>query len=236
MNVFITGASKGIGKELALFFAANGARNLFLLSRDQKKLNQTKSACEKYNKSTKVVLLPFSLGEEATYQQIATTVKKYCVHIDILINNAGYLVNKKYADITRKDMEDCYNVNVFGPYFLTQSLLGIMGGKKRTHVVNIGSMGGFQGSSKFAGLSAYTSSKMALVGVTECLAEELKTRNISVNCLAIGAVSTEMQKEAFPGYKAPHTPKEMAAFIGDFSINGSNFFNGKIIPVAVSTP
>lgn len=236
MNVLITGASRGIGKELAIYFAKSGAKNLFLVSRDEKKLIQTKNACLKENAKTNVVILTFSLADDASFSNIKSVVKKHCAHLDILINNAGHLVNKKFPDITTKDLEDCYNINVFGPYFLTQALMYLMGGKKGSHVVNIGSMGGFQGTSKFAGLSAYTSSKMALVGLTECLAEELKPNNISVNCLAIGAVSTEMQKEAFPGYKAPHSPKEMASFIGDFSIKGRKFFNGKIIPVAVSTP
>ena len=97
-------------------------------------------------------------------------------------------------------------------------------------------MGGFQGSAKFAGLSAYSSSKAAVVGLTECLAEELKDKDIFVNCLAIGAVQTEMLSEAFPGYEAPVSPKQMAEYIFDFAIKGSQFYNGKILPVSSSTP
>jgi NAD(P)-dependent dehydrogenase (short-subunit alcohol dehydrogenase family) len=97
-------------------------------------------------------------------------------------------------------------------------------------------MGGFQGSAKFKGLSAYSSSKSALAGLTECLAEELKEKNIAVNCLAIGAVQTEMLNKAFPGYQAPLKANEMAAFISEFAVNGHKYFNGKIIPVSSSTP
>ena len=97
-------------------------------------------------------------------------------------------------------------------------------------------MGGFQGSTKFAGLSAYSSSKSALSGLTECLAEELKDRNIAVNCLALGAVQTEMLGKAFPGYKAPLSAAKMAEFICEFALTGQLFFNGKIIPVSSTTP
>jgi NAD(P)-dependent dehydrogenase (short-subunit alcohol dehydrogenase family) len=97
-------------------------------------------------------------------------------------------------------------------------------------------MGGFQGSSKFPGLSAYSASKAALASLTECMAEELKSDGIHVNCLALGAVDTEMLRQAFPGYQAPVSSEDMARFIGEFSINQRTFFNGKIIPVSSSTP
>jgi short-subunit dehydrogenase len=119
---------------------------------------------------------------------------------------------------------------------LIQLLLPLMNKKNKSHILNIGSMGGFQGSSKFAGLSAYSSSKASLSVLTECLAEEFKTKNISVNCLALGAVQTEMLNLAFPGYKAPLTSKQMAKFICHFALTGHEYFNGKIIPVSSSTP
>jgi len=125
---------------------------------------------------------------------------------------------------------------VFGPFLLIQSLLPLMGKKSKTHIVNISSMGGFQGSAKFAGLSAYSSSKTALVGLTECLAEELKSTSISINCLAIGAVQTEMLSKAFPGYKAPLKANQMAEYIKEFAVSGSKFYNGKVLPVSSTTP
>jgi 3-oxoacyl-[acyl-carrier protein] reductase len=97
-------------------------------------------------------------------------------------------------------------------------------------------MGGIQGSSKFPGLAAYSSSKGALITLTEMLAEEYKESNISFNALALGAVQTEMLAEAFPGYQASTTAREMARFIADFALNGHQFFNGKVLPVAHSTP
>ena len=108
--------------------------------------------------------------------------------------------------------------------------------RQNAHIVNIGSMGGFQGSAKFKGLSLYSSSKGALAILSECLAEELKERKIFVNCLALGSAQTEMLSEAFPGYHAPLTAREMAGFVVDFATRGHRWFNGKVLPVAVSTP
>jgi len=104
------------------------------------------------------------------------------------------------------------------------------------HVVNISSMGGVQGSVKFAGLSAYSSSKGALITLTELLAEEYKEHGPSFNVLALGAVQTEMLEEAFPGYKPPMLAIEMAEYIVDFSLNGQKYYNGKLLQVANSTP
>ena len=97
-------------------------------------------------------------------------------------------------------------------------------------------MGGFQGSSKYRGLSYYSAAKAALSCLSECLAEEFREDGIIVNCLALGSVQTEMLEEAFPGYKAPVSAREMAELIADFAVKGSRFFNGKIIPVAFSNP
>ena len=107
---------------------------------------------------------------------------------------------------------------------------------KDAHIVNIGSMGGFQGSSKFPGLSAYSASKAALHTLTECLAQEFTEQGIKVNCLALGSAQTEMLEKAFPGYESPVMAFEMGKYIADFALTGHRFFNGKVLPVAVTTP
>ena len=154
--------------------------------------------------------------------------------IDILINNAGKLIHKPFLEITLQELEAVYKTNVFAVVELTKMVIPKM--QKGGHVVNISSMGGVQGSAKFAGLSAYSSSKGALITLTELLAEEYKDAGISFNVLALGAVQTEMLKEAFPGYQAPTTALEMASFIYDFAVNQGKMFNGKILQVSNSTP
>ena len=133
-------------------------------------------------------------------------------------------------------MEKMVRVNFLGSVKFIQVLLPKLGGKKVSHVINIGSMGGFQGSSKFPGLSVYSASKAALASITECLATEFYDRNIRFNCLALGAVQTEMLTEAFPGYKAPVSPESMAEYIVEFGLNGHKFFNGKVLPVSLIDP
>ena len=154
--------------------------------------------------------------------------------IDVLINNAGFLVNKPFLQQTAQDIMSQLSVNFIAPVRLMQELFNFLA--PGTHIVNISSVGGFQGSVKFPGLSIYSSTKAALNILTEALAEEWKSYGIKINSLCLGAVQTEMLEQAFPGYKAPLTPEEMAEFISYFAINGSKFFNGKVIPVSLSTP
>jgi 3-oxoacyl-[acyl-carrier protein] reductase len=132
-------------------------------------------------------------------------------------------------------MSNMVQINYLAPIQIVQSLLGNLK-RGKAHIVNIGSMGGFSGSSKFPGLSIYSSTKAALANLSECWAEELKEFGVTSNCLALGAVNTEMLKNAFPGYEAPVNSRLMGEKIVDFSINFNGVLNGKIIPFSVSTP
>lgn len=156
------------------------------------------------------------------------------VALDAVVNNAAILHNKPFGQYTAGDLEQQFRTNVYAPFLLLQALEPYL--SPGSHVVNIGSMGGYQGSTKFPGLSAYSASKGALAVFTECLAEEWKTKNIRVNCLALGSVNTEMLAEAFPGYTAPLNPDQMADFVSRFALEGHSFFNGKILPVSITVP
>ena len=232
MNIIITGASRGIGYELAKILSQDPKNKVIAVSRNKEKLD--KLAGE--SKSGNIYAIHLDLNDSLSRNNFISTITKKIDSVDVLINNAGAIVNKPFEKITEKELNHVYNVNVFAVFQLIQSLLPLMGKKAKTHIVNISSMGGFQGSAKFAGLSAYSSSKAAVAGLSECLAEELKDKNIAVNCLCLGAVQTDMLDEAFPGYKAPVTAKQMAEFIANFSLTGHNYFNGKVLPVSLSTP
>ena len=236
MNIVLTGASRGIGYELVKQFCSSGANTIFAVSRNGNKLEQLKKECEGLNSRSKVIPLIFDLSKDAEIQKVVSEIKKETNSINILINNAGAIVNKPFSEITPVDMEYVYQVNVFSVIRLIQGLLCLMDEKQKSHIINISSIGGVQGSSKFAGLSSYSSSKAALICLTECLAEEFKEKNIAFNCLALGAVQTEMLNEAFPGYKAPVSPLEMASYIIDFAFNAHKVMNGKVIPVSLSNP
>jgi 3-oxoacyl-[acyl-carrier protein] reductase len=232
MLILITGASKGIGYEMVKHFSQNSSNLIIAVSRNIDSL----SKLVKEKNTHGILPIKADITNSLHLKKIVSTVMLLGLHLDILINNAGELVNKPFEKITIKELQSVYNTNVFAPFQLIQLLLPLLQSKNKSHIVNIGSMGGFQGSAKFAGLSAYSSSKTALSGLTECLAEELKSKNISVNCLALGAVQTEMLSKAFPKYKAPIKAKEMAEFICSFALTGHAYFNGKIIPVSSTNP
>jgi len=224
-NIIITGTSRGIGFEMVQQFAKNGHKVL-ALSRNELPV--------KALKLKNVTAFPFDLGDREAYSKVMDFISSEWHHVDILINNAGALLNKPFANTSMSDFEEVYCTNVFGVAELTRLVLPFM--ERGSHVVTISSMGGVQGSLKFPGLSAYSSSKAAVITLTELLAEEYKETGISFNVLALGAVQTEMLAEAFPGYEAPTTATNMARYIVDFAMNGNEFYNGKLLQVSNSTP
>ena len=232
-KVIVTGASRGIGFELVQKYAEAG-HEVIALSRNSDRLEQLKEACLQLNPKAQVHILPFDLAEGDIAAQLMPFIESCFQHVDILINNAGALVAKPFTEISAEELERIYHVNVLSVFKLTQELIPKF--SDRAHIVNISSVGGVQGSVKFSGLSAYSSSKAALVALTECLAEEYKETDLAFNCLALGAVQTEMLEEAFPGYQAPTSANDMATYIFDFSINGQNFYKGKVLNVSKSTP
>lgn len=223
-NIIITGTSRGIGNELALKFATEG-HNVLAISR---KISSDLA------KHEKVTCLSVDLSNEEELQKISNFLSASWKQVDVIINNAGAIINKPFAQTSVADFRKIYEVNVFGIVSLTQIALPYL--KSGSHVVTISSMGGIQGSMKFAGLSAYSSSKGAVITLAELLSEEYKEQGISFNVLALGSVQTEMLEEAFPGYKAPLSASEMADYIMDFSLKGNKFYNGKVLQVSSSTP
>ena len=223
-NVIITGTSRGIGFELARLFADEG-HQVLALSRNNKPISDLDH--------DKIASFSFDISNPLDLTKLKTFLENWET-VDILINNAGKLLNKPFLETENEDFEEVYKVNVFGVANITKMVLPKM--RKSGHVVTISSMGGVQGSMKFPGLSAYSSSKGAVITLTELWAEEFKETGPSFNVLALGAVQTEMLEEAFPGYKAPTSALEMATYIKDFSLTGHKMFNGKLLQVSSSTP
>lgn len=224
-NIIITGTSRGIGFELVHLFANQG-HNVLALSRNAQPVRNLHFE--------NIHSMAFDLCETEDYKNVEAFISKEWKHVDILINNAGTLLNQPFSKTTFQDFEQVYKTNVFGVAELTRIVLPFM--KTNGHVVTISSMGGIQGSMKFAGLSAYSSSKGAVITLTELLAEEYKETGPQFNVLALGAVQTEMLKEAFPDYQAPTTALEMATYISDFALTGNKYYNGKVLQVSNSTP
>ena len=229
MNIIVNGGTRGIGKEIVLNLSLDTGNKIIVTCRNEKVLKYLSSYAGNIHG------IKLDLANPGTdYDSLRNNVKDYFSTIDILINNAGILVSKEFTETKESEARMMMDTNFFGPAIVIRKLKPLM--SAGSHIVNITSMGGFQGSIKFKGLSYYSASKAALACLSECLSNEFAESNISVNCLALGAVQTEMLEEAFPGYKAPVTAKEMAEFISYFAINGHKFFNGKILPVTISTP
>jgi 3-oxoacyl-[acyl-carrier protein] reductase len=227
-QIVVVGASRGIGLELVKRFASDKNTSILALARNIERLEN------EFSTYANVSVQQLDL-EDSNLREKAEHIFRQLPSIDILVNNAGKLVNKPFLELTEEDIRSCYQVNAMGVFAVVQAAIPMML-EKGGHVVSISSMGGFQGSVKFPGLSAYSTSKAAVASLTELLAEEYKESAIQFNCLTLGAAQTEMLEEAFPGYIAPVTAEKMAEFIADFALNSNQWINGKIIPVSLSTP
>lgn len=223
-NIIVTGTSRGIGLELALQFA-NAGHHVLALSRKTPQI---------LIENSNVTCLSVDLSKEQDLTQVEQFLTSSMKNIDAIVHNAGALLLKPFEETSSEEFENIYKVNVFGVANLTRVCLPFL--IKGSHVVTISSMGGIQGSLKFAGLSAYSSSKGAVITLSELLAEEYKERGISFNVLALGAVQTEMLAEAFPGYQANISASEMANYLYDFTLTGNKYYNGKVLQVTTSNP
>ncbi len=226
-KIVIVGASRGIGFELVRLLAQDATNQVVALARNVDAFDSFKSLAH-------VDAFAFDLNGEDVRSRASAIFEKIG-SIDVLINNAGILVNKPFLELTHADLQESYQVNVVGVMETVQAAVPFML-EKGGHVVNISSMGGFQGTVKFAGLSAYSTSKAAVVSFTELFAEEYKDTKIKTNCLCLGSVQTEMLEAAFPGFKAPVSAAEMARFIADFALNAHAWMHGRVIPVSLTTP
>jgi len=229
MNIIVNGGTRGIGRELVIKLSHDSSNQIIVTGRNEKSLKSFSSVSDNIHAVQMDIASPAK-----DYNSLLNSIKTHFTSIDTLINNAGLLIAKPFMETNEKDAREILETNYIGPALLIQKLKPLMA--RGSHIVNIVSMGGFQGSAKFNGLAYYSSAKAALSCLSECLASEFSDSKISVNSLALGAVQTEMLEEAFPGYRAPVTAEEMAGFIAYFALNGHKFFNGKVIPVAVSTP
>jgi short-subunit dehydrogenase len=229
LNIIVNGGTKGIGLEVVKFLAGDLNNQIVVTGRNEMVLSNLETRYGNVRCFT-LDISSYKFDNKEFIKYISTHFKE----VNVLLNIAGYLIAKDFMETSEDEAKITMETNFFGPANLIRSLKPMM--PEGSHIVNISSMGGFQGSVKFRGLSYYSASKAAISCLTECLANEFSDSKISVNCLALGSVQTEMLSEAFPGYKAPVNADEMAEFIGDFALKGHRFFNGKILPVAVGTP
>jgi NAD(P)-dependent dehydrogenase (short-subunit alcohol dehydrogenase family) len=223
----VTGASRGIGYEICKELAGK-AHHAVAVARSEQQLT------ELANSHKNISAITTDLTDQRDVNKLINQLEKDFNNVDILINNAGALINKTFTELNLEDWRSQLESNLISAVHITKKMLPLF--NSSAHIVNISSMGGFQGSAKFPGLAAYSVSKGALSILTECLSVELSDKNIKANALCLGAVQTEMLEDAFPGMDAPVTAKEMGTYITNFALEGSTFYNGKILPVALEDP
>lgn len=235
-KVLITGAAGGIGKACVMHMAEMEDIDIIAVSRSDSALKELKQRClSTYNKDIDIIAVDFK--DALSFKMIDEFIESKHGELNYLINNAGLLYSTNFIDVTASEFHDQVNINLYAPIRMTQVMIKYLEKSEgASHVVNIGSMGGFMGSDKFPGLSIYSATKGALAILSECLAVEYIESSIKFNCLALGSAATEMLKMAFPDYTSPTSAEEMADFIVEFTLNGHRHFNGKVIPVAGVTP
>lgn len=237
MNCIVTGASRGIGREIVKKLAQPESHRVIAIARSINQLHSLTEECRTAGCKGEVIPFPFDIEQiEHAHSRFLEDIQQHFNTVNVLVNNAGYLSHSGFGKFSMTEARKLFEINFFAAAKIIQLLLPLLQKAEWAHVVNISSMGGFQGSSKFPGLSFYSASKAALSNLTECLAEEYNDTAVRFNALALGAVQTEMLETAFPGIKTPLQPAEMASYIADFASSGHRFFNGKNLPVAVSTP
>jgi len=228
-TVCITGSGRGLGFELVQSFLNETELHVAAITRNGEILRKKLESSFPENRLT---VIEADISTDEGRDTIFTEIKNL-PELGYIIHNAGMLLFKPFQEITEKELRDIYSINVFAPFLLTQKLLPLM---HSTHTISISSVGGVEGSMKFAGLAAYSSSKAALNCLTEMLSEEFKETDNVFNCLALGSVDTEMFTAAFPGAVASSTTKDMADYIVSFAVKAPKIMRGKIISLSVSNP
>jgi short-subunit dehydrogenase len=225
-NIIITGVSSGIGQEILNNLKLDDSiGSVFAIT------SQPTDA--KLAVDGKIRFIPIDYSNAESIDKLSSIIGDIPIHGVIL--NAGLLDKVKQGTIDHKQLLGTFNVNTFYPILILQAINNnIISGK--AHVIGIGSMGGFQGASKFPGLSIYSASKSALSTFIECYAQEMFNNGVRANTLALGAVNTKMLNKAFPGYEAPVNAKDISKYILDFLFHGGDFITGKVIPVSLVNP
>lgn len=190
-NALITGASRGIGRAIALRFAEEGA-NLFLCARTAGPLEETAAEIRKLG--VKVATQVADVSDQKSVREMVQQALQAFGQIDILVNNAGVHIGSPFIEYSLEDFDRIIKVNLYGVFHVTQAVLPGMMARKKGKVVNIASTAGKWGSKD---QSAYNASKHGIVGLTRCIALEMGPYNINVNAVCPALVETDMPKALF---------------------------------------
>ncbi len=213
MNVVITGASQGIGKAIAEKYAAEGY-NLFLCSKNEKRLLQAAEDIRKKNTEINILIYPADLSDKKQVKAFANWILKRNISIDILVNNAGNFLPGSLYNEDEGVLEKMIAINLYSAYHLTRALLPEMMKKKNGHIFNMCSIAALKA---YPNGGSYSISKYALMGFSKNLREEMKSYDIKVTTVYPGAVYTSSWKASGVDPKRIMETKDIADTIYSIS-------------------
>ncbi len=182
----VTGASKGIGRAIALRMAEEG-HNLMLISRDEKKLKEVKS--EILSKNVECEYFPGDVADKAFVNESVKKIYNKYGRVDHLVNNAGIGIFKQFVDSSVEEFRKQMDVNIFGVYNFTRAVIDGMIRQRSGSIINIASLAG---KNSFVGGTMYSATKHALLGFTRSLMLEVRMYNIRVAAICPGSVATDL--------------------------------------------
>jgi len=210
-NCFITGASGGVGKEIAHYFAGQGC-NLFLTGMEKDLLIQLQKELEEKYTDIKITHYPCNLNKDEEIKETITKAKETFGNIHILINCAGIFPVNPVVETTTQEFDQCFNINIRAPFIFCREFSKDMIKNKWGRIVNIGSSSAYAG---FKETAIYCASKHAILGLSRSLHDEMKAANVRTFCVSPGSIKTEMGKKVKnQDFNTFIEPKELAKYIG----------------------
>lgn len=210
----ITGASRGIGKAIAMRLAKNGF-DIAIVGRNAERLKSVQGEIEKIGASCTSIEIDIAMPSAA--QDIINAVVSKFSRIDVLVNNAGLAYSMSIADTSMEVWDSIFSINARAPYFLCKESIPVLKESPKPIIINIGSVVDFKG---YPNQSVYASSKHALAGFTKVLAKEVQELGIKVHLISPGGVNTEMVQEMRPDINTENLihPEEIAELV-EFLVN-----------------
>lgn len=212
-TIIITGGSKGIGGACARLFVAEGGKVVIVARHLDTLLLLARSLEEEFGRN-RVFPIQADISKESEVKELFKKTQMKFGPVSILVNNAAIVRVKNFIKYDVQTWDEIMSINIRGMFLCCREAFRQIGKSGQGGViVNISSLAGIQGLDKFKGLSAYVVSKFGVVGLTESLAVEGKSLGIRVNCVAPGAVDTDMLRQAVPFLKTSTKPEDIARII-----------------------
>ncbi len=232
----VTGASRGIGRAIALRLASEGAKIAVNYNSGEAPANELVD--EISANGGEAIALQANVADEAQVKQMVATVRKQWNRVDILVNNAGVRNDRLLMRMTTTEWDDTLNVNLRGAFFCTKAVLPLMVRQRRGRIINMSSVVGVAGN---PGQANYAASKAALIGLTKSVAKEVARRNITANALAPGYILTSMVEELSEDLKAQvlsrvpmnrlGVPEDIAGIVAFLCTDEASYITGQVIRV-----